>query len=225
MPLEDRMPILLENLPDIPSGMIFLPGKRITREGFRWAPTTWMIGKTPEYPDPLANPKASPLPQGFSISVRHSVLTPRGLLVRYPGYRLHQSSRTEDGSAGKNALHSTFNFPTDVSLRQRCHVEMLEDDMNAEVISTLRNNESSQIQDVAIICCRIDLGFTSEVALLVLVGSHTKGTLHCRWAARVRISLLSETTIASDPVVLLDNNIFLSIFGEVLPPDQLWTID
>jgi hypothetical protein len=61
----------------IPAGLIFLPGEKLARVGFGWAPTTWMSGNDESYPYPLT-----------SIG-RPTELRPGGLLVQYPGFLLH----------------------------------------------------------------------------------------------------------------------------------------
>uniref|UniRef100_A0A0D2Y320 Heterokaryon incompatibility domain-containing protein n=1 Tax=Fusarium oxysporum (strain Fo5176) TaxID=660025 RepID=A0A0D2Y320_FUSOF len=61
----------------IPPGIIFLPGKRLSSEGFRWAPFTWMSGEVEAYPFPLDNPK------------HPTKLTSKGLVVQLPGFCLY----------------------------------------------------------------------------------------------------------------------------------------
>ncbi|KAF5634654.1 hypothetical protein F52700_5847 [Fusarium sp. NRRL 52700] len=61
----------------IPPGIIFLPGKRLSSEGFRWAPFTWMSGEVEAYPFPLDNPK------------HPTKLTSKGLVVQLPGFLLY----------------------------------------------------------------------------------------------------------------------------------------
>jgi len=64
----------------IPPGIIFLPGKRLTSAGFRWAPATWMSGEVESYPFPLDNPRYP------------TELTDRGLIVHYPGFLLYPNN-------------------------------------------------------------------------------------------------------------------------------------
>ncbi|KAH7244422.1 uncharacterized protein BKA55DRAFT_573882 [Fusarium redolens] len=61
----------------IPPGIIFLPGKRLSSEGYRWAPFTWMSGEMEAYPFPLDNPK------------HPTKLISKGLVVQLPGFLLY----------------------------------------------------------------------------------------------------------------------------------------
>ena len=89
------MELFYRMLPEIPAGLIFMRGKRLYAKGFRWAPATWMLGSRMEQPNPLSTNKASPFPKGDSIIQTCSVLTDRGLLVRYPGYYLYQTGNRD----------------------------------------------------------------------------------------------------------------------------------
>jgi hypothetical protein len=92
-----------------------MPGTRLPNSPFRWAPATWMIGNEPEHPDPLAVTKRSQLPSSYPITLAQSRLTDRGLLVRYPGYRLRSN-----GYGPKGFVDSRLwaRFPVDLSLQR-----------------------------------------------------------------------------------------------------------
>lgn len=61
----------------IPAGMIFLPGERLSYEGYRWALRTWMSREKVDHPDLLAT------------MTTPATLTNKGLSVTYPGFLLH----------------------------------------------------------------------------------------------------------------------------------------
>ncbi|KAF6804037.1 hypothetical protein CSOJ01_10489 [Colletotrichum sojae] len=65
----------------IPSGIIFLPGSRLSARGFGWAPVTWMSHQEESYPYPLSTPKYPTL------------LHNHGLVVHYPGFILYASAK------------------------------------------------------------------------------------------------------------------------------------
>ena len=107
--LDFRMQKLLSLLSNqhpcpIPSGMIFLPGPRLSGKGFRWAPRTWLSGHPVEYPDPL------------SIDDKHAQLRDgEGLDVRFPGFRLHELEQE------RSKLHlcgKSLRFPVDKELHE-----------------------------------------------------------------------------------------------------------
>lgn len=114
---DERMVLLRKSLADIPSGLIFQEGKRLKTPGFRWAPRSWMNGRPPDFPGALLNDNLSQLPEGYTVVLASSVLMQRGLLVRYPGYRLFQPQ-----GVGKWNLSFAFQVPgtfsVDRGLRQ-----------------------------------------------------------------------------------------------------------
>ncbi|KAF5235240.1 hypothetical protein FAUST_7205 [Fusarium austroamericanum] len=65
----------------IPPGIIFLPGKRLSCQGYRWAPATWMSGQVEGYPYPMETPRYP------------TKLTEQGLAVHYPGFLLHPKKK------------------------------------------------------------------------------------------------------------------------------------
>jgi hypothetical protein len=73
---------LSQRSPGIPQGMIFLPGHKLSREGFRWAPKSWMIGQSQDcYMIHL-----------LEEDVKPAALHTAGLRVKYPGIKLHFES-------------------------------------------------------------------------------------------------------------------------------------
>ncbi|RFU30656.1 hypothetical protein B7463_g5707, partial [Scytalidium lignicola] len=71
---DNKMEILWSMMPHIPPDVIFWIGPKLERKGFRWAPSTFLIGR-----DLLINEMTNPYT---------ATLTQRGLLVRYPGWML-----------------------------------------------------------------------------------------------------------------------------------------
>lgn len=102
--LDRRMTCFLESLYDacpnsIPAGIVFVPGRRLSVEGFGWDPCTWMVGQNVGHDDPI-----------FTHTTA-AELTVNGLLVRYPGFLLRSSeNRIYDPVEQKVA------FPCDILL-------------------------------------------------------------------------------------------------------------
>lgn len=103
----------------IPPGIIFLPGDRIEKQGFGWAPRTWMSASPTDFPDPLS--------LLTSTSELHLVGDEclNGLKVRYPGFLLETKDRSQVLSTNKE--HGTLYFPTGPGLLDWYAIEAAED--------------------------------------------------------------------------------------------------
>ena len=115
-PADLRVKTLLRKVPEIPSGLIFMPGARLKNSQFRWAPTTLDGMKAPASLDPLTLSERSLLPSKWSMSMVHSVLTDRGLLVHYPGFRLHRDAQESKSIQGLSLNLSEDQCPVNASL-------------------------------------------------------------------------------------------------------------
>ena len=141
--LEGLMQNLLREIDSknaIPSGFIFLPGKKLAAEGFRWAPRSWMTGQELEYPSPLKSPNSS----------AHLIKT--GLQVKYPGFRLHNTARLL-------SINGLF-VPTDKSLNNWLSISRT-DDHDFDTRYSTEHLELITMND------KMDLD--REIALLVIV--------------------------------------------------------
>ena len=141
--LEELMKILLEAIGSenaIPSGFIFLPGKKLATEGFRWAPRSWMTGQELEDPSPLKSPN----------SAAHLIKT--GLQVKYPGFRLHNTARLQ----GIDGLC----VPTDKSLNNWLSISNAD---NHEF------DARCSAEHLEIITMNEKLNLNKEIALLVTI--------------------------------------------------------
>lgn len=87
----------------IPSGIIFLPTKRLSVRGYGWAPTTW------------ANPICEDYPYPLRWTTRPTEIWSDGLLVEYPGILL--LSETMDTILSASPV-SGFSFPVDRDLNE-----------------------------------------------------------------------------------------------------------
>ncbi|KAL8860867.1 MAG: hypothetical protein Q9178_002622 [Gyalolechia marmorata] len=97
----------------IPPGMIFLPGPRLSKKGYGWAPRSWLSSHEIDSPDPLSLPS-----QG---STRLSPT--EGLEVQFPGFLLHDL-----GFERKEfSMHEEIYFPTDSTLLEWYRVQPAQD--------------------------------------------------------------------------------------------------
>ncbi|PCH44974.1 hypothetical protein WOLCODRAFT_139356 [Wolfiporia cocos MD-104 SS10] len=73
LPHEKRMMTMLARLRNIPANIIFLSGSKLSEQGFRWAPATFMIRYGPS----------------LSITNNDAVCTSQGLIAQYQCIRFH----------------------------------------------------------------------------------------------------------------------------------------
>jgi hypothetical protein len=95
----------------IPPGIIFLPGEKVTLQGFRWAPRSWMEAHEVDHPDPLSS---------FNYPTRLDLK--EGLHVQYPGFILHCPNRKL--LLRTDFTDSKFTFPVDRGLLEWYCVEL-----------------------------------------------------------------------------------------------------
>ncbi|KAF7541018.1 hypothetical protein G7054_g942 [Neopestalotiopsis clavispora] len=149
----------------IPPGIIFLPGDRVRRIGFGWAPRTWMTAQPVDHPDPLALMNSTAKMAG-----------PDGLEVRYPGFILHPQDRSHILATDKHKKR--FWFPTGPSFLDWYVVESIEDDEPQQFIQKIRESNDR----LGIIVSRAKPGdVPSEIGLLVQIREHRSKEM---WAAR-----------------------------------------
>lgn len=200
----------------IPPGIIFLPGKRLSLPGFRWAPFTWMSAQEVDYPDPLAN------------MTRPAELAPEGLLVHYPGFLLHAENR----SAILKENEDTFRFPSDSTLLEWYSVEIEKSAISpSKGIDTAGNR-------LAIILCRERPRELREIALLVEIEQEIvqRSFRDHRQSKIYRVSIVSRVKIWRevsehkltgwrDYITDSTGKDDHMICGEVLDSDQRWYVD
>ena len=126
------------------------------------------------------------MPMRCSVAQMHSVRSDRGLLVRYPGFRLH---RETDQPWGPHELHRFLlecSFPLD-ALRQKWFTYALDPSDRARLNGDEILKEDMATADIAVICCQSEWYEKEQTALLVVLTGETEGTLHCRWQALVKV--------------------------------------
>lgn len=204
--LDKKMQILLSLIAStsdhaIPAGLIFLPGQRLSAEGYRWAPKTWMTGQIADYPDPFQPPTPG------------AQLTDRGLLVRYPGYRLH----TINLSGEEINKSDPFVFPSDNSLNDWVIVSGAD---KPKHIQPIYNGHC-----FAIITMNQKIGSIRQIALLVAIQEIRVETIHVQLVKRVWIH--TETKLSRIDKLRRDfkDGTLQAPCGESLKPDQQWCLD
>ena len=216
--MKDLWLLLDETSPgSIPSGIIFLPGKRMTTPGFGWAPESWMSGQKIDYPDPL------------STMVSAAKLDKdKGLLVQYPGILLHaQNPNLILGTSQK-----PIQFPVDSTLLEFYEVE------HADGSEVAKGTFLERVHDLAIILCRPKPRELAEIALLVEIrreitqrgiGNQGSSKIYEVFIVRrVKIKRLTGLTQLSQWMSYVhqanhEDDKF--ICGEVLGSDQKWYVD
>ena len=240
--LEDRMPIFLGLLDSIHPGLIFVPGKRLLPRKFGWAPETWMLGSPVPYPDPLVWPPHGRAESGADFSV----LTDKGLMVRYPGFIFFGPSPHVSSFPNK------FWFPSSISLQEWYLVECLGEEINQEGIGHTSDVHKLLVDlregQLAIICCREQPGSRPENAILVEIfhtwafetnydcenapevlasakrlQKHVKVVREVRWLCRVLISLETnvDTALLRKRFCMKPESFYKA---EKLPESSLWIV-
>ncbi|KAI1175792.1 hypothetical protein F4777DRAFT_548609 [Nemania sp. FL0916] len=210
----------------IPSGMIFLPGEKVNRRGYGWAPKTWFSTYEMDYPDPLNS--------------WHAVaeLEDTGLRVSYPGFLLHPSLPDCRGRIlGISMGSKPFAFPVDRSLNEWYSFQRIDDPENGQP-NELTRLEKDKSQLAIILSGLLPREDPKEVALLVEVTKLPDATPE-RKTAIYQASIIHRVLIwresnhpKGDEGRLqcktgytssqLDDHICL---GEALGPSQQWVVD
>ena len=208
--LNERMQRLLDLLGArhpcaIPPGIIFVPGPRLRKQGYRWAPESWLSGHPVEPPDPVA------------IQIGSARLNvPHGLEVWYPGFRLH-TLMNED-----NLLTdlSTFHFTADRSLWQWYRALPVDENV-------LPHHGARKLsRDLAIIAPQLSASSTKEIGLLVEVTREQSSILFVEILHRIYINGESDPLVIRDlRAKFLEPDFGSMICGERLPSNQHWCVD
>lgn len=184
----------------IPPGMIFLPGPRLLRKGYRWAPQSWLSLCGIDSPDPL-----------MVQAPAATLVEPEGLRVTYPGFLLHRSS----SSRGLFASDPEIGFPANQSISEWYHVERADEE-----------EEHQDDRDLAIIALRSPVLNPKEIALLVAIRSVEKKLLRVEILHRVWIRVESDPKqIATLRAKFLNATDDDRRWGEKLPTKQKWLVD
>ena len=169
---DERMITLLYNFATmstcpIPAGMIFLPGPRLSRKGYGWAPRTWLSSHEIDSPDPLSLP-----------SIGNTRLTEsHGLEVQYPGFLLHDLGDSRDTLNNRE----NFFFSADSTLLDWYRVEPAQDTMHFPKADRLRG------RGLAIILSRLPIVDLKEIGLFVAIESTLSNVRYAEILNRVWI--------------------------------------
>lgn len=159
--LERNMCTLLELLENvypgsIPAGIIFVPGEKLPKKGFRWAPRTWMSGYAVDYPDPLA------------LNTPTATLVPgKGLYVRFPGILLHSMPGTSPIIEMRRGGAIPLRFPVDSTLTEWYEVRYAD---GTELLNNSAIIGDASSKEYAIILSRHRPREVEEIALMVEIG-------------------------------------------------------
>ncbi|KAL9121962.1 MAG: hypothetical protein Q9187_001487 [Circinaria calcarea] len=190
----------------IPPGMIFLPGPRLLKNGYGWAPRTWLSSREIDSPDPLSLPDAG----------NTRLTASEGLEVQFPGFLLHDLG----DSRNELDMRENFFFSADSRLLDWYRVEPAEDPKRFPGAERLLG------RDLAIIVSRLPVVDLREIALFVAI-KRTWGGIHYVeipnrvWISREeRQEMLQEW---SDKHRKGDPDAMSA--GERLSPSEKWCVD
>ncbi|KAI3318587.1 hypothetical protein HD806DRAFT_511259 [Xylariaceae sp. AK1471] len=212
----------------IPSGMIFLPGEKVNRAGFGWAPKSWFSTDEMNYPDPL----------NCSAIESTEFNKANGLRVSYPGFLLYPNSpgcRARILSTSMDA--EPFRFPVDRSLNEWYSFQRLYDTAN-DRHDQLTRLEKERTQLAIILSGSLPKEFPKEVALLVELPNTTDAKTD-RNIREYHASIIHRVLIRKEPNPFKNDNDWLQwktdyvshktdkpvCFGEALGPSQRWWVD
>ncbi|KAL8993068.1 MAG: hypothetical protein Q9169_006623 [Polycauliona sp. 2 TL-2023] len=210
---DDRMVKLLSRFAaispcPIPPGMIFLPGPRLSKEGYGWAPRSWLSSHEIDTPDPLSLPD-----QG------HTRLDPaRGLEVQFPGFLLHDLGFDRK----KLWMREEIYFPIDSTLLEWYRVQPAQDTTHFP----RGLGQKFDQQDLAIIVSRIPIVDLKETALFVVVKSFYGGIRYVEILNRVWISRAEDAeTVHRWSGKHREGHHEAMSAGERLPLNTKWCVD
>ncbi|KAF2996247.1 hypothetical protein E8E13_003781 [Curvularia kusanoi] len=205
----------------IPSGIIFLAGKRISLPGFGWAPRSWMSALEQDYPDPIA-----------TATHPARLLADEGLEVHYPGFWLHCET---DKAILPITDGKGFWFPCDSSMTEIYHVTRPDFTEHKT-----RRGAQPDNRDLAIILCRARPGQIAEIALLVRVDEIREERLLGQDSVRrvIAADILFRVKIkreAANETLKYQRERFFRkhkpnhtstiVYGECLDTNQKWCVD
>ncbi|KAK4209671.1 hypothetical protein QBC37DRAFT_449855 [Rhypophila decipiens] len=217
----------------IPSGMIFLPGDKVNRKGFGWAPRTWLSAYEMDYPDPL------------SSWIKPTDLSPeKGLSVYYPGFLLHPDSTSCRGKIlGTSADSEPFTFPVDRSLNEWYSFQRLDDTATGPLNEVTRQVKANTQLAIILSGSALPRESPREISLLVEVidfeADQTSEETLDRRAVEYRCHIIHRILVWRSPDHLrgtrdkrsfksgspgagLDEDICI---GEVTNTNQRWWVD
>ncbi|KAH8591006.1 hypothetical protein B0O99DRAFT_675578 [Bisporella sp. PMI_857] len=208
----------------IPAGLIFLPGERLSKAGFGWAPRTWMSGKDEDHPYPL------------TMVGKPTELHQEGLLVHYPGFLLHSGDPRVVLAA--NHTERKVEFPVDRHLAEWYRATVIEKDeedreTQAAQENILRSLNLNKAPDFGIILSRPKPSeWPPEIGLLVEVYREiwrrkepervNKKIYCCQIIRRMQVSRIAPP---STHFSLPSGNLHDAPIGELMPEDSMWCVD
>jgi hypothetical protein len=204
----------------IPSGMIFLPGKKLQKEGYRWAPETWLFDLAREFHYPL-----------FAKEARTTFLTLRGLHVQYPGIEIHPPIEPLSSNS------FCFWVPVSRNLNEWYRVDYINDGEESWLSKWEEGLKGFPKNKPALVLSQQNRVTHPEVALLVqpvatreetCLVEDREITQTVRWVkilCRVKIRLERDQESVKACISNFKRNPEFMMWGDKLPKDQRWCVD
>ncbi|OQV00262.1 hypothetical protein CLAIMM_05783 [Cladophialophora immunda] len=208
LPPDRRMPYLLSHIPQVPRHIMFMAGRKLRDDGYRWAPASFLDRNTST--DTYALAAGSSVP-----------CTPAGLRVEFPGFTIkHSSERLESVFYMADRAESAwYKFESARHVYPEC-----DDEPDWETLSAL--------PALAIVTPRTladaDSG-TTLVCALVSEARRDGATIRARFEARAFVSRMVQKTIAFTELSTLLEDPDAATRGKIaicerLSADQSWRI-
>ncbi|KAI4231632.1 MAG: hypothetical protein LQ349_005482 [Xanthoria aureola] len=208
---DDRMVELLSRFAamspcPIPPGMIFLPGPRLSKKGYGWAPRSWLSSHEIDSPDPLSLPDRG--------NTRLNLA--EGLEVQFPGFLLHDLGFDRKELWKREEIY----FPTDSTLLEWYRVQPAQDTTHFPQDRRLAG------RDLAIIVSRMPVVDLKETALFVAIKTDYGGIRDVEILNRVWISRAENSeTVQHWSDKHRDGHHEAMSAGERLPLTTKWCVD
>ncbi len=190
----------------IPPGMIFLPGPRLPKKGYGWAPRSWLSSHEIDSPDPLSLPDRG--------NTRLNLA--EGLEVQFPGFLLHDLGFDRKELWKREEIY----FPTDSTLLEWYCIEPAQDTAHFPQEQELARH------DLAIIVSRMPVVDLKETALFVAIKTIFGGIRYVEILNRVWISRSENPkTVQHWSDKHRDGHHEAMSAGERLPLTTKWCVD
>ena len=186
----------------IPPGTIFLPGEKLSAEGYRWAPRSWLSSQEVEPPDPLS----------VETKTKTRLTLPDGLEVEFPGFRLHELGINRN----KLQIEDAFHFPTNFTLGEWYRVESIKE--GERILDESKINDDRRL---AIIVSRFPILNRQEIALLVAIKKIHSKMLYVEILNRAWISRCDNHS----KLAIGFREGSEDLIGETLSTRQKWCVD
>ncbi|KAF3903658.1 hypothetical protein AA313_de0206573 [Arthrobotrys entomopaga] len=203
-----RMTALLDQFEEVPAGVIFKTGERVPVDGYRWARHYFGLSSWGRFD--FSNP---------------GIVTPQGLLVKFPGFILPEKPTTSEfplmvEKPGKQEFYIVnCNYPNASGTHQSPEdwKPIIERNENRLAIIVQADSYFSHVmllKDGGNFPCK------QRRAILVSITEEKKGTIYCRYESFIYLS--EAPSVDYEPLALSSHRTVFSYDSRT--PDQQWCV-